>query len=136
MGYEEKTAVGMSLAVAFEVESGNNGLSRARGCYHKVAEMAVHISLHIQLLQYLLLIVFGTHEVESREIKQRRFPIGSQCLLQPFVANAGNEVLECRVAPICLKRIAHLVDNLWQLKLSGLEIPFLAILQGVKREIA
>ena len=136
MGYEEKTAVGMSLAVAFEVESCNNGLSCARGRHHKVAEMAVHVSLHIQFLQYLLLIVLGTHKVESREIEQRRFPIGSQCLLQAFVANAGNEVLECRVAPISLKRMAHLVDYLWQLKLSGLEIPFLAILQGIKREIA
>lgn len=77
MGDEEKTAVGMGLTVAFEVEGGNDGLSRARGSHHKVAEMAVHVSLYIQPFQYLLLIVLGAHEVERREIEQGRFPVCS-----------------------------------------------------------
>lgn len=77
MGDEEKTAVGMGLTKAFEVEGGNDGLSRARGSHHKVAEMAVHVSLHIQPFQYLLLIVLGAHEVERREIEQGRFPVCS-----------------------------------------------------------
>ena len=66
MGDEEKTAVGMGLTVAFEVEGGNDGLSRARGSHHKVAEMAVHVSLHIQFLQYLLLIEIGRASCRER----------------------------------------------------------------------
>ena len=66
MGDEEKTAVGMSLAVAFEVEGCYNGLASTRGSHHKVAKMVVHVSLYIQFLQYLLLIILGTHKVESR----------------------------------------------------------------------
>ena len=94
------------------------------------------MALHIQLLQYLLLVILGTHEVEGREVEQRRFPIGAQRSLQPLVAHARNKVLERVVAPISLKRVAHLLNDLWQLKLRGFEVPFLAILQGVTREVA
>ena len=128
MGNEKEMTIWVSLTIALEVKGCNDRLTRTRCSYNKITIIAMNVAFYVKFLQYFLLIILGTHQVKSREIEQWRFPIRTQRFLQAFVANARNEVLKRLVAPIHLKRITNLLNHLWQLKLSGLEIPFFAVL--------
>ena len=126
----------MLLAITLKIESRNDRFTSARSSYYKVAEVSMHITLHIKLFQYFLLVVLGSHQVKSRKVKQGRFPVCAQSFLQPFVTLTGYEIFECCVAPIGFKRMADLFYHFWQLKLCSLEIPFFTIFQCVSGKVA
>ena len=127
MSNKQEMTIRICFSIAFEVKCRYNSFTCSCGSHDQIAKMFMDISLNIKFFKNFLLIIFGSHEVKGREIKQWCFPIRTKCFLKSFFVNIWIKLFKCRITPVCFKRVPYIFNNMWQLKLRGFEIPFFTV---------
>lgn len=119
----------MALSETFIVESRDDGFTGTGSRDHKVFVMVVHLALHAQSFQDVVLIVLGIDQFEC-SVVDRLLLILVKRLLQPLVIDIRSVDHEVIAVPVTIEVVDDLPHDVGCLHLRHLEVPFHTALQS------